>query len=86
MSKNATKIFNEMMDRALEMSVCSQGDQVRLLRRQWARGETPELPEKHKPGYLLKFLSPDEREELANLKSEDVARQRLNFDWITHWW
>jgi len=67
---NPKEVLKDLMDRALVRGYLIAHPEVDQV--QHAIQEGRDLPEKCKPGRLLDYLTEEEREQLAQLKSEDI--------------
>ncbi len=82
MSSEGAKAFIKLTNLAIEMTFCSLGERVD----RWRKKGYPEpIPEEFTPGYLLKYLSPEERAAIGTLTSEQMRWLSVRPECVPEW-
>jgi hypothetical protein len=74
----AVSIFDRLVLQAKAMTVGCPGDRIKRARQQRLVGIEPIITEDMRPGYLLMFISDEDREKLKRLTSRDIEKTRTD--------
>ena len=79
---DGAKAYIKLVELSLAMSSCFTADRVELWRK---RGYPEPMPASFAPGYLLKYLTKEEREAISKLTSDEIRLLAMRPEFTRKW-